>query len=157
MVRHRALTPALSALVAVVAACASSGAGLVTLEFDTGAGGRPHLSVEVASEPQQLAKGLSGRAGLARDRGMLFVIDERGSGFWNKDVRFDLSLAFVSACGVIVDLQQMAAGSPAIHDTPFEYRYAIEANKSWFERHGIRLGDRVILPESIGSSRCRSL
>ena len=141
----------------LLAGCGSAGAGLSAVEFETGAGARPRLEVEVAARPEERAKGLSGRENLGTDRGMLFVIEERGPGFWNKDVSFPLSLAFVSACGVIVDIQDMLPFSLEIHSTGHEYRYGIEANQGWFERRGVRVGDRVRLPGSVGSSTCRSI
>ena len=126
-------------------ACGGSD-GLTTIEVEAGDGTTARLRVEIAASRAERTRGLANRDALAADRGMLFLINERGPGFWNKDVAFPLSVAFVSRCGVIVDIQHMAAGSLAVHDTPGPFRFGLEVNQGWFERNGVGVGDRLELP-----------
>ncbi len=62
--------------------------------------------------PALRAQGLSGRQGLPRGRGMLFVFDraERHA-FWMKDMHFDIDIIWITG-GEIVDLVHARAPSP---------------------------------------------
>jgi hypothetical protein len=80
---------------------------------------------------------------------MLFVYpDERVLSFWMKNTLIPLSIAFIASDGRIVDLQDMKP----LDDDPPHYvsaepaRYALEVNKGYFEKHGIKVGDRADLP-----------
>jgi len=141
-------------LLLFTAACAGEGDRFITLEVGAAGGAAAAIVVEVADTPAALDKGLSGRDSLPSNQGMLFVITQRGPGFWNKDVSFPLSVAFVSRCGVIVDIQDMAAHSQHFHDTPHDFRFGLEANLGWFERHGVGVGNRLRLPEALTGSGC---
>lgn len=56
------------------------------------------INVEVANTPSMQLKGLSGRADLANDQGMLFVFrDTEKHCFWMKDMRFNLDIYWFNA------------------------------------------------------------
>jgi hypothetical protein len=112
------------------------------------------LKVEIAETREALARGLSGRGRLGEDEGMLFVIAKRGRGFWMKDVVIPLSVAFVSACGRIVEIQEMTPASRELHDTPHEYAFGLEVNQGWFARKGVAVGDALRLPMRLRGAGC---
>jgi len=115
--------------------------------FTSAAGGTATLAVEVADTPEERSVGLMNRESLPEDAGMLFIWPEdTGSGFWMKDTPIPLSVAFIDAGGVIVDIQDMQAQDETLHQSPAPYRYAVEANQGWFGGHGIEPGDTVTLP-----------
>ena len=59
--------------------------------------------MDVARSATERERGLSGRASLPADRGMLFVFDQPGYyGIWMKEMRFPLDLIWVAG-GVVVD------------------------------------------------------
>ena len=149
--------PLLLGLSLVLVACGSprEESGLTRLEIRTAAGRTATLDVEVADTPAKLAAGLSGRDSLARGQGMLFVIQRRGSGFWMKDVSIPLSVAFVSNCGVILDLQDMAPFDLTLHDSPLDYGFGLETNQGWFEENSVRVWDRLVLPPSLLDEACQ--
>ena len=149
--------PLVLGLSLVLVACGSprEGGDLPRLEIRTAAGKTATLDVEVADTPAKLAAGLSSRDSLARGQGMLFVIRQRGSGFWMKDVSIPLSVAFVSSCGVILDLQDMAPFDLTLHDSPLDYGFGLETNRGWFEENSVRVGDRLVLPPSLLREGCR--
>jgi uncharacterized membrane protein (UPF0127 family) len=102
------------------------------------------LRVEVAATIEQRMKGLMFREKLGANDGMLFVFDEPGyHAMWMKNTPLPLSVAFVDGAGAILNildmephtLDQHAAAGPAV--------YAIETNKGWFARRGIKAGDKV--------------
>ncbi len=145
-----ALLALVLAALAAVTACADSPSQapvpLQSLDIITGAGQAVTLQVEIADTPEERARGLSGRPELPANQGMLFVIDEYRSGFWMKDTALPLSIAFVSAEGLILDIQDMEPYSLAIHNIQEPYSYALEVNQGWYDRHGIAAGDVVQLP-----------
>jgi uncharacterized membrane protein (UPF0127 family) len=85
---------------------------------------------------------------------MLFVIEQRGPGFWMKDVNFPLTVAFIDRCGKIVDIQDMEPNSLEFHDTQHDFRFGLEVNGGWFESHSVNVGDRIKLPPALRSSDC---
>lgn len=118
-----------------------------TVTFTSAAGQTATLAVEIADTPEERSIGLMNRESLAEDAGMLFIWPEdTGSGFWMRDTLIPLSVAFIGAEGVIVDIQDMQPLDETLHQSPAPYRYAVEANRGWFGGHGIGPGDTVTLP-----------
>jgi uncharacterized protein len=102
------------------------------------------LAVHVADTPEAQATGLSGRATLAPDAGMLFVFPSAEPiEFWMHDTPLPLSIAFVDDRRTIVDLQEMQPETDDHHVPPGPIRYAIEANRGYFTRAGVTVGDEV--------------
>jgi uncharacterized membrane protein (UPF0127 family) len=143
-------------VMALGAACSSgeAGGGLDTLRLVNSRGETKTLRVEVADTPAEREFGLSGRETLAADGGMLFVIEVRGPGFWMKDTRIPLSVAFISACGEIVALADMEPLSLQLHNTDRAYRFGLEVNQGWFAANGVGVGDEVELPPELRQAGC---
>ena len=147
--------------------------GLPTVTFAKAASGTPvTLTVEVADDDEERSCGLMHRTSMPDDRGMLFVFERDGQmgGFWMRNTLIPLAIAYIGGDGRIVDILEMRpVPSPG---TPFKtadgqeivvpdgqqappgaawvtypprgaYRYAIEANKEWYGRHGVAVGDRA--------------
>jgi uncharacterized membrane protein (UPF0127 family) len=122
---------------------------LRNVTIDSSGGGKVELKVEIADDPSEQTRGLMERTSLGEDRGMLFVYpDEEVRSFWMKNTLIPLSIAFIASDGSIVDLQDMKP----LDDDPPHYvsaepaQYALEVNKGYFEKHGIKVGDRAHLP-----------
>ncbi len=113
-----------------------------------------HLQVEVAQTEQELETGLSNRDEIPLDTGMLFVIKVHGPGFWMKDTRVALSVAFIGECGQIVNIQDMQPLSLDIHGTDQPYSFGLEVDQGWFQRNGIAVGDIVSLPKDLRPASC---
>jgi len=114
------------------------------------------LALELAVSPEQKTMGLMERRRLAENAGMLFVYDSTQSGdagFWMYRTRIPLDIAFLDSAGVIRAIRSMvpcpttiAEGCPTYApDAP--YRYALEVNAGYFDRHGIRIGQSLILQD----------
>ena len=57
---------------------------------------------EIVRSREEQRLGLSGRGGLAWDRGMLFVYDEAHfPAFWMKDMRFDIDIVWIRASRIV--------------------------------------------------------
>ena len=159
-----------AALVLALAACGGDGGARAAQQpeeppgpsfpvvvFQTASGHTATMMVEVVDTPELTTCGLMHRLAMAENHGMLFVFQLDSAGpFWNRNTFIPLTLAWISADGLIVDLTDMASVSP--HDNPqvnttysprMLYRYVIEANQGWFARNGISIGDRVDLSDAL--------
>lgn len=114
------------------------------------------LSVELAVTPEQKTMGLMERRHLAENAGMLFVYDSTqppDAGFWMFRTRIPLDIAFLDSLGVVRATRTMvpcetilAQGCPT-YAPGVPYRYALEVNSGYFERHGITVGSAALLPK----------
>ncbi len=111
-----------------------------------GSKGPVTLKVEIAADPAAWQRGLMYRPALPEDRGMLFIFPAAtGEAFWMKNTRIPLSVAFADKNGVILRILDMAPCEKDPCPTYYPgvaYRQALEVNQGWFERHGVREGDR---------------
>jgi uncharacterized membrane protein (UPF0127 family) len=124
-------------------------ARLAELTFEASDGSTAVLTVEIADTPQALQRGLMSRDSLPEDQGMLFDLGyESQAPLWMKDTSIPLSVAFISADGVILNIQDMQPFSEELHRSPEPYWFAVEVNQGWFERHGVGEGGSVQLPPS---------
>ncbi|HEX6309066.1 MAG TPA: DUF192 domain-containing protein [Longimicrobiales bacterium] len=130
-----------------------------TVAFENSAGQRIVMPVEIAERNDQRAFGLMDRDELPQDRGMIFLYDQvqpAGTGFWMYRTRIPLDIAYFDGAGRIVAIQQMmpcASLDPArcqTYSPGVPFFGAVEANRGYFARHGIRAGDALILPGRIG-------
>ena len=85
---------------------------------------------------------------------MLFVIPQRGAGFWMKDTLIPLSVAFLGPCGEIVAIADMEPLSPQLHNPDRPYGFGLEVNQGWFSNHGLGVGDKVVLPDGLKPAGC---
>jgi uncharacterized membrane protein (UPF0127 family) len=102
------------------------------------------VHVEVARTPAEQQVGLMHRTSMPADRGMLFVFPQaRLQGFWMKDTRLPLSIAFIAADLTITDIADMRPlDDVTIHRSTQPVPYALEVNQGWFAERGITAGDR---------------
>jgi uncharacterized protein len=128
----------------------SGPSGLRTLVIEASGGKEVEVRVEVADDLAEQAKGLMDRTTLGENRGMLFVFpEERELSFWMKNTLIPLSIAFIDSESRIIDIQDMKA----LDDEPPHYvsaepaQYALEVNQGFLEERGVRVGNRVELPE----------
>jgi len=109
------------------------------------------VSVEVAKNPTQRAKGLSGRTNLPSDGGMLFVFDrEDRYAFWMKNVAVPLDFIWISKDKVVADITQNAQPEPGKTESQLRiYRpaapilYVLEVNAGLAREENVRIGDSV--------------
>ena len=63
-----------------------------------------------------------------------------------KNTKFNLSIAFIDANKIIVDIQEMRAFHDKIYISKYPFQYAIEAPEEWFLINKINVGDSVGIP-----------
>ncbi|WP_397475247.1 DUF192 domain-containing protein [Pusillimonas sp.] len=100
--------------------------------------------VEVAATPEVRNRGLMFRESLPPDHGMLFVFEHDGlQCFWMKNTPLPLTIAFIDAEGLIINLRDMQPHSEAEHCPARPMRYALEMRQGWFGQYGIKAGSVV--------------
>jgi len=110
------------------------------------------MIVEVADTEVLRSRGLMFRRSLASDSGMLFVFDDDAPRrFWMKNTYLPLSIAYVGSNGIIHEIYDMEPlDISKTYPSAMPARYAIEAHKGWFKRHGIVPGCRVVFDGCFG-------
>lgn len=112
------------------------------------------IKLEHAVTEQELARGLMGRTSLPPDHGMTFnYAYPQQLSFWMYNTLIDLSLAFLDEKKTILEIHELKA-YPSISDQNFFHamsvkskykaKYALEMNKDWFEKHGVKPGDKAV-------------
>jgi uncharacterized membrane protein (UPF0127 family) len=102
------------------------------------------VRAEVAATEAERRQGLMFRDRLAADGGMIFLYPKpEVTAMWMKNTRIPLSVAFIDGKGRILNIEDMEPHTEDAHASRGEAAYALEVNRGWFARRGIRAGDRV--------------
>jgi uncharacterized membrane protein (UPF0127 family) len=102
------------------------------------------IRAEVANNQQERLRGLMFRDKLAENNGMIFLYPRPGpSAMWMKNTRIALSVAFIDAQGRILNIAEMEPYSEEAHHSSGAAAYALEMNRGWFKRQGVKAGDLV--------------
>lgn len=110
--------------------------------------GRAAILAEIATTPEETARGLSGRTSLNDGEGMLFVMRSTDRHpFWMRGTTVPLSIAFLAEDGTIQEIRDMEPLSEQSIQPEIPTRLVLEAPQGWFDRKGVGVGARV----SIGS------
>jgi len=106
------------------------------------------VDAELARSVAEGERGLMYRKQMGEDEGMLFYIDEKKiQTFWMHNTCIPLDMLFIDDDGTIVGVVESA---PVLDDGAREVdcpsRYVLEVNAGWTRRHGVKPGQRVVLP-----------
>ncbi|MEM9046513.1 MAG: DUF192 domain-containing protein [Pseudomonadota bacterium] len=106
------------------------------------------FEIELAETPDQQARGLMFRPQLARESGMLFVMDPpRFARFWMRNTMISLDLIFIDRAGVV---ESIAADAVPYSEQSLasqnEVRAVFEINGGLAAELGIQPGTQVIHP-----------
>lgn len=111
------------------------------------------ITVEVAATISQRQQGLMLRQELAEDAGMLFLFAEDVRiGFWMRNTYVPLDIAYIGADGRVQEIRQAKPLDETVLTPAEPYRYVVEVNQGWFQRHGLGVGAQVKLPEGLPSA-----
>ena len=102
------------------------------------------IKAEVAQTPEQRAIGLMNRPTMAANDGMLFIFERPAKQcFWMKNTLLPLSIAFLADDGTVESIEEMSAHSLDSHCSKGPVRYALEMNKEWFAKRGVKPGAKL--------------
>jgi uncharacterized membrane protein (UPF0127 family) len=107
------------------------------------------LIVELATTTPQHVQGLMFRTALAENHGMLFIFDrDRDGGFWMKNTYIPLDIAYLAEDGTVLEIVHGVPLDETVLTPQRPYRYVLEVNGGWFERHGLGVGAKVSIPSA---------
>jgi uncharacterized protein len=130
---------------------ASVSSGLTEVQLTVGGHA---LTAEVAATDSQRSTGLMHRRMLPENRGMLFVFpDVAMHGMWMMNTYVPLSVAFLDRDGTIINIADMQPQTQTTHMAARPAKYALEANRGWFAKRGIKPGTKVEGVEKAGPAR----
>lgn len=102
------------------------------------------LTAEVANTEASRSQGLMHRRILPENRGMLFVFaDVSRHAMWMMNTHLPLSVAFLDEQGVIINIADMKPHTQDTHPAARPARYALEMNRGWFAKRGVKPGARI--------------
>jgi uncharacterized membrane protein (UPF0127 family) len=109
------------------------------------------LTVELARSTRETERGLMFRTSLPEDHGMLFLLGRREDhAFWMHNTCIPLDLLFLDEDGTIVGILE---DLPILNDTPRSVGRlsvnVLEVNTGWCKRHGLKPGQKLVLPPAI--------
>jgi hypothetical protein len=104
------------------------------------------LKVDLALTSLTQEQGLSGRVGLKKDEGMLFVFDHVDKyPFWMKDMNFPIDIIWIGEDLKVVYIKKNA--SPKSYPETFvsgeDAKYVLEVMSSFSEKNNLKVGDKV--------------
>ena len=102
------------------------------------------INAELATTPREREIGLMMRPSMAASDGMLFVFERPAQQcFWMRNTLIPLSIAFVADDGSVVNIDDMAPETLDGHCSAKPVRFALEMNKGWFAKRGIKPGSKL--------------
>lgn len=108
------------------------------------------LSVEVVDTSKSKEEGLSGRASLPENQGMLFVFNKPGRyGWWAKDMLFSTDIIWIDEDGYIVEIERDVSPDsyPKSFINTLDASYVLEINAGVAKKYGLYLGLKLALPK----------
>lgn len=107
-----------------------------------------NFKVEVVDTPEGMQQGLMNRESLAKDRGMLFVLDDPKEAYmWMKDTLIPLDMVFIKADGTIHRIEENTTPkSLKIIRSGGDVKYVLELPGGSAKRLKLKAGDMVKHP-----------
>ena len=108
------------------------------------------VRIEVAATFAARQQGLMFRTELAEDAGMLFLFPaDVQYGFWMRNTTVPLDIAYINSTGDVIDIKAAKPLDETVLVPASQYRYVLEVNQGWFERHEMGIGAKVTLPKDL--------
>ena len=102
------------------------------------------IKTELAVTPEQQQVGMMFRREMGTNDGMLFISEDVGTRcFWMRNTLVPLSIAFLADDGTIVNVADMDAQSDRSHCSAKPVRFALEMNRGWFAKRGLKAGAKI--------------
>lgn len=107
------------------------------------------ISVEIADDNEETAKGLMYRKKLEENSGMLFIFgNEEYQTFWMKNTVIPLDIIFIDKNSKIVDIKNAVPCKKepcALYKSSMPAKYVLEVNGNFSINNNIKTGDKLII------------
>jgi uncharacterized protein len=117
--------------------------------------GEAEVVADIADDTESRQRGLSGRASLDENEGMLFLLANDSPSFWMKGMRFAIDIVWIRGSRVVdvtADVPPPRGSNAPLStyspDRPADR--ALEVSAGWAADHGIRRGDVVRVRRDAG-------
>jgi uncharacterized membrane protein (UPF0127 family) len=108
-----------------------------------------NAQLEIALTSEQKQTGLMNRPTMAANAGMVFLFDPPSPAcFWMKNTLIPLSIGFIDAQGVLVQIEDMQPQSLDKHCAKTPIKYAVEMNQGWFKKNSVTIGTTLLKVEN---------
>jgi len=115
--------------------------------------GGEKIKVEVADTLEKQMMGLSGREGLEKNTGLLFIFDQPAKySFWMKDMKFSIDIIWLAPSAVeglvkIVDIKKNALPEsyPESFSPEEPASYVLEVNAGFSDQNNLKKGDEAVI------------
>lgn len=106
------------------------------------------VEVEIAKTEHDVQRGLMYRMQMAEEHGMFFKLeDRREHTFWMHNTCLPLDIMFVDDDGTIVGISESAQPlTDTTRTVGCASSYVLEMNAGWARRHGVKPGQRLVIP-----------
>ena len=114
------------------------------IDILTSAGNSIFVKAEVAQKEEERNYGFMNRKNIPEGTGMLFVFEkDQVLSFCMKNTPHPLSIAYIDRTGKIQNIFDMTPFSLAPVKSTRSVRYAMAVPQGWFEKNGIKTGDKI--------------
>jgi uncharacterized membrane protein (UPF0127 family) len=115
--------------------------------------GSKTFTLEVAKTIPSRETGLMRRDSMPVDRGMIFVFARAEPlGFYMRNTRIPLDIVYVDADGKVISIKQMKPYDESTTPSDGPAKWAIELNEGVAAQAGIKVGDKLQIPQSASSA-----
>ncbi len=106
------------------------------------------VDVELALSDAETERGLMYRTQMASSHGMLFAMEERKrQTFWMHNTCISLDMLFIDDDGTIVGiLENVPTLNDDVRSVGCPSSYVLEVNAGWCRAHGVKAGQKAVLP-----------
>ena len=151
MTTHRRQYPIVLLLTLLAIGCqpSTSSSTVQTLPTVQMQMGSRTFTLEVANNEPARETGLMRRDTMPADHGMIFVFDRPSNvGFYMKNTRIPLDIVFVDSDGGVISIKQMKPYDLSTTWADGQAKWAIELNLGAAAGAGVKVGDKLQIPES---------
>lgn len=126
--------------------------------FAASVGGKT-VSLELAAQPLERARGLMFRERLGENEGMLFLFETPArQSFWMKHTQIPLDLAFLTADGVVREVKPLYPFvTESVDSLRDDIAFCLEMPQGWFAKNGVAAGARLDLNAVRDALKARGL
>lgn len=117
------------------------------------------VRMQVVALPDEMQRGLMFRKALGADDGMLFVFAQsQQMSFWMRNTTLALDIGYLDATGTLREIYPLyPLDERAVSSRGRDLQFALEMNQGWFQKNGVKPGDKLDLAALREALKARNL